>query len=153
MGYKHMLVAVDLSKSSEEVISKAVSLAKDSNAELSFIYVDSDYVTNYMGLSNAGGVSNPTLGATVPKLVPVDDESYKFQEELQALADQTGYPVANTLVVMGDLNDKLQLTVKELGVDLLVCGHHCDFWSRWLSSVRKLINTTVTDLLIIQLEK
>lgn len=153
MGYKHLLVAVDLSKSSDVLISKAVSLAKGCNAKLSFIYVDSNYVTNYMGLSNAGGVSNPTLGSVVPKLVPVDEKSEIYKTELQALAEQAGYPIANTLVVMGDLSDQLQLTVKEMEVDLLICGHHSDFWSRLLSSAGKLINTVLTDLLIIQLDK
>lgn len=153
MGYQHLLVAVDLSKSSDILISKAVSLAKGSNAKLSFIYVDSNYVTNYMGLSNAGGVSNAALGSVVPKLVPVDEEHSIYKKELQALADQAGYPVANTFVVIGDLNNQLKMTVKEMDVDLLICGHHSDFWHRLLSSVGKLINTTFTDLLIIQLNK
>lgn len=151
MSYKHLLVAVDLYQSSEEVINKAVSLAKDSNAKLSFIYVDSNYVTNYMGLSHAGGVSNATLGVVVPKLLPVDDQIDALQEKLHALAAQSDYPIANTLVVIGDLNDKLKLAVKELDVDLLICGHHSDFWSSLLSSVRKLINSITIDLLIIQL--
>ena len=153
MSYKHLLVAVDLSKSSDVLISKAVTLAKGSDAKLSLIYVDSNYVSNYMGLSNAGGVSNATLGSLVPKLVPVDASNGTHQEELQALAEQAGYPVTNALVVMGDLNNKLNLTVKEMEVDLLICGHHHSFWNRLVSSVRQLVNTSVTDLLIVQLDK
>ncbi|WP_028863888.1 universal stress protein [Psychromonas aquimarina] len=153
MDYKHILVAVDLSKSSEIVISRAVSLAEKSTAKLSFIYADSNYVTNYMGLSNAGGVSNAALGSVVPKIVAVDEKSAIFKEELQALAEQADYPVSNTLAVMGDLNNEVKLAVKELDIDLLVCGHHHDFWRNLLSSVRQLISTPDTDLLLVQLDK
>ncbi len=142
MSYKHILVAVDLSKSSEVVINKAISLARGANSKLSFIFVDVNYV------SSIGGIS--------PKVemdVPLDEQQAILQKELQALAEQADYPVANTLVVIGDLNEKLKTTVQEMDVDLLVCGHHHDFWTRLLSSARKLVNTAVTDLLIIYLEK
>ncbi|MFT6984860.1 MAG: universal stress protein A [Psychromonas sp.] len=142
MSYKHILVAVDLSKSSEVVINKAISLARDANSKLSFICVDVNSV------SSRGGVSTK-----VEMDMPLDEQQAILQKELQELAEQADYPVANTLVVIGDLNEKLKATVQEMEVDLLVCGHHHDFWSRILSSARKLVNTAVTDLLIIYLEK
>ncbi len=40
MSYKHILVAVNLSQPSDQVISRAVSLAKNIDAKLSFISVD-----------------------------------------------------------------------------------------------------------------
>ncbi|WP_028865352.1 universal stress protein [Psychromonas aquimarina] len=141
MSYKHILVAVDLSESSGIVIAKAVSLAKSFNARLSLIYVDIDYAAHYTGLSYAEFNKLETCG-------PADESLHK---EMQMLADKTEYPVANCLCVTGDLNKKLNETIKNLNADLLVCGHHHDFWSRLLSSVRKLLNTSVTDLLIIQL--
>jgi len=142
MGYNHILVAVDLSKSSEVVINKAVALARAADSKLSFIYVDASYISTI-------ALTNPKVDRVVAK----DKEKSLLQKELQALADQADYPVANTLVVMGDLTEKLTTTVKEMDVDLLVCGHHHDFWSWLLSSVRKLVNTAVTDLLIISLDK
>ncbi|WP_019613823.1 universal stress protein [Psychromonas ossibalaenae] len=141
MSYKHILVAVDLSETSEAVIAKAVSLAKNFNATLSLIYVDIDYAAHYTGLTYAEFNKLETCG-------PTSDSVHK---ELQMLADKTEYPIANCLCVTGDLNKKLNETLKNLNADLLVCGHHHDFWSRLLSSVRKLLNTTVTDLLVIQL--
>ena len=142
MSYKHILVAVDLSKSSEVVINKAVSLAKDANSKLSFISVDVN------SIASLGGVSTK-----VEMAMPLDEQQDILQKELEALAEQADYPVANTLIVIGDLNEKLKATVQELDVDLLVCGHHHDFWNRLLSSARKLVNAAVTDLLIIYLEK
>ena len=141
MSYKHLLVAVDLTPSSEFIIAKAVALAKESNAKISLIYVDVDYADNYTGLSYS----------QYSKLEPASQRTTSLEKELQALAEKSGYPIANQVFLSGDLNKNLQLTVEELGADLLVCGHHHDFWSRLLSSVRKLINTSLIDLLIIQM--
>ena len=136
MSYKHILVAVDLTKSSEIVISKAVSLAKEANAKLSFIHVDPNH------LSTSGARSTSLLA--MPEV-----DNRKEKQELRALAARLDYPVENTLVVIGDLEVKLTTAVNQLDADLLVCGHHHDFWSRLLSSVRKIANTVNTDLLIV----
>ena len=104
------------------MISKAVSLARGAQSKLSFIYVDASYVS--------------TIGLVKTAVDKVEaEEKGILQKELQALAVQVDYPITNTLVVMGNLNDTLKTTVKEMDVDLLVCGHHHDFWSRLLSSV------------------
>ncbi|MGB5446534.1 MAG: universal stress protein [Psychromonas sp.] len=141
MSYNHILVAVDLTKSSEIVISKAVSLAKKANAKLSFIYVDANYVN----------ISGPVddLGAAMPG---DGKEKTQLQKELHALVDQLDYPVENALVVMGDVKQKLTAAVHQLDADLLICGHHHDFWSHFLSSTRKLLNSVNTDLLIVYLD-
>ncbi|MGB5446516.1 MAG: universal stress protein [Psychromonas sp.] len=141
MSYKHILVAVDLSKSSEKVINKAVSLAKDANAKLSLIFVDVNNVAN-LRVANLEVASLPSI----------EEREEQLKIELQEFADQADYEFENVMVVMGDLKDKLATTVKKMDVDLLVCGHHHDFWSRLLSSVRKLINAVVTDFLIVYIE-
>ncbi|MCG6199994.1 universal stress protein [Psychromonas antarctica] len=144
MIYKHILVAVDLTKSSEIVISKAVALAKEANAKLSFIYVDANYVSMVGPAGTLGLARQAASDGREKKLL---------QKELHTLVDKLDYPVQNTLVVMGDLEEKLTTAVNQLDADLLVCGHHHDFWSRLLSSVRKLVNTVSTDLLIVYIEK
>jgi len=141
MSYKHILVAVDLSKSSEFIINRAVSLAKDSGAKISLIYVDVDYADNYTGLSYS----------EFTKLEPASQRSNSLEKELHTLAEQTNYSIEKTIFVSGDLNKNINETVQELHADLLVCGHHHDFWSRLLSSVRQLVNSTLTDLLIIHI--
>jgi len=137
MGYKHILVAVDLSKSSEKVINKAVSLAKDANAGLSLIFVDVDTISN-IGITSLEVASLPSIE--------------EREKKLQEFADKTDYQFENVMVVMGSLKNKLSATVKEMDIDLLVCGHHHDFWSRLLSSVRKLVNSVTADLLIVNLD-
>lgn len=140
MSYKHLLVAVDLSQSSEFILARAAALAKEGNAKISLIYVDVDYADNYTGLSYS----------QESKLEPVSQRTASLEKELQALAEKIDYPIANRVFLAGDLNKNLQATVKELGADLLVCGHHHSFWSHLLSSARKLVNTSLIDLLIIQ---
>ena len=82
-----------------------------------------------------------------------DKEKQRLQKELRVLVDGLDYPVENKLVVMGDVEERLSTAVNQLNADLLICGHHHDFWSRLLSSVRKLVNTVSTDLLIVYIEK
>jgi len=142
MSYKHILVAVDLSESSEKVINKAVSLAKDARANLSLIFVDVDDIAN---------IGVVTLD--VAPLPSVEEREKKLKGELQELADKADYEFENIMVVTGDLKNKLVATVKKMNIDLLVCGHHRDFWSRLLSSVRKLINSVAADLLIVNLDE
>jgi universal stress protein A len=142
MTYNHILVAVDLTNASEIVINKAVSLAKETNARLSFIYVDVDYVS-ISGPLNSSGIAMPDDGKEIQRL----------QKELHALVDGLDHPVENTLVVMGDVEEKLSAAVNQFNADLLICGHNHDFWSRLLSSVRTLANTVSTDLLIVYIEK
>ncbi|HEY7866732.1 MAG TPA: universal stress protein [Psychromonas sp.] len=136
-----MLVAVDLSQSSEKVVSRAISLAKDTNAKLSLIFVDVDNVSNI-------GIATLEV-ATLPS---VEEREETLKKELQTLADQADYPIENAIVVMGDFTRKVNAEVQKMGADLLVCGHHHDFWSRLLSSTRKLVNSAVTDLLIVYLD-
>ncbi|PWI32169.1 universal stress protein [Vibrio albus] len=129
MSYKHILVAVDLSESSQMVIDKAISLAKDADSKLSFVFVDVDTVF----------------------LAPKDEQA--LQKKLQALAEQSEYPITETLVVIGDLHIKLSSIVKKMDIDLVVCGHHHKFLSRLFSSVPKLANAVEADLLVIYLDQ
>lgn len=152
MSYKHILVAVDLSKSSEQLIDKAVSLAKDANAKLSFVFVDVDNVYEDVYKVGDENLEVSPLPSGEEREKAIEERENTLQEELQKLADQADYPIENVIVVMGDLNNKLLETVQKMDIDLLICGHHHDFWSRLLSSVRQLVNSVGEDLLIVHLE-
>ncbi|MEA3482673.1 MAG: universal stress protein [Pseudomonadota bacterium] len=129
MSYKHVLVAVDLSQSSQVVIEKAIIQAKNSNAKLSFVYVDVD------------------------RVIMEPKEEQKLQKELQELADKCLYPVHETMAVIGDLHIKLSGIVKKEGIDLVVCGHHHNLLSRFFSSVPRVANEVEADLLIVYLDE
>ncbi|KLU17246.1 MULTISPECIES: universal stress protein UspA [Xenorhabdus] len=139
MAYKHILVAVDLSPESRILVEKAVSLAKPYNAKISLIHVDVNYSDLYTGLIDVN------LGDMQERIA---DETRNSLKELSASAD---YPVQETLSGSGDLGQVLVDAIKQYNMDLVVCGHHQDFWSKLMSSARQLINTVHIDMLIVPL--
>ena len=83
MSYKHILMAVDLSQSSQTVINKAISVAKDAKCNLSMVYVNAD------------------------RVAMTQKEKLDLNQELQTLVKQSDYPVTGTIVVIGDIHIKL----------------------------------------------
>ncbi|OLQ95736.1 universal stress global response regulator UspA [Vibrio ponticus] len=140
MSYQHILVAIDLSEDSKHLVEKAVSLAKPLNADVSFIHIDVNYAELYTGLIDIN------MAETQHKATEAS------QQQLQNLADHADYPIKHTLVGSGDLGNELCENIGEYKVDLVVCGHHQDFWSKLLSSTRQLINCTPVDLLVVPLK-
>ncbi len=127
MSYQHVLVTVDLSEASKTLIDKAIEQAKPANSKLSIVYVETD------------------------RLREDPKEEQRIQAQLQTLADKCGYPVTETLSVIGDLHMKVAGLVETNDIDLVVCGHHHNLVSRLFSSVPKLVNKVKADLLIVDL--
>ncbi|PHM30685.1 universal stress protein UspA [Xenorhabdus innexi] len=139
MAYKHILVAVDLSPESRILVDKAVSLARPYNAKISLIHVDVNYSDLYTGLIDVN------LGDMQERIA---DETRNSLKELSA---NSGYEIQETLSGSGDLGQVLVDAIKQYDMDLVVCGHHQDFWSKLMSSARQLINTVHVDMLIVPL--
>jgi universal stress protein A len=139
MAYKHILIAVDLSPESQLLVEKAVSLARPYDAKISLIHVDVNYSDLYTGLID----------------VNLGDMQKRISEEthtaLKELSTNAGYPISETLSGSGDLGQVLVDAIRKYDVDLVVCGHHQDFWSKLMSSARQLINTVHIDMLIVPL--
>ncbi|MZI92457.1 universal stress global response regulator UspA [Vibrio sp. CAIM 722] len=137
MSYQHILVAVDLSEDSKVIVDKAVALAKPLNAQLSFIHIDVNYAELYTGLIdiNLAETQHNSMEASL--------------NQLQELAKYANHPINHTLVGSGDLSNEICDTISEFNIDLVICGHHQDFWSKILSSTKQLINCTPVDLLVV----
>ena len=140
MAYKHILVAVDLSPESNVLVQKAVSMAKPYNAKVSLIHVDVNYSDLYTGLIDVN------LGDMQQRIT---DET---RNALKDLSDNSGYEIQETLSGSGDLGQVLVDAIKKYDMDLVVCGHHQDFWSKLMSSARQLITTVHVDMLIVPLK-
>ena len=140
MAYKHILVAVDLSPESNVLVQKAVSMAKPYNAKVSLIHVDVNYSDLYTGLIDVN------LGDMQQRIT---DET---RNALKDLSGNSGYEIQETLSGSGDLGQVLVDAIKKYDMDLVVCGHHQDFWSKLMSSARQLINTVHVDMLIVPLK-
>ncbi|ERT13852.1 universal stress protein UspA [Photorhabdus temperata] len=139
MAYKHILVAVDLSPESQVLVQKAISMAKPYNAKVSLIHVDVNYSDLYTGLIDVN------LGDMQQRIT---DETRNALKDLSA---NTDYDIQETLSGSGDLAQVLVDAIKKYDIDLVVCGHHQDFWSKLMSSARQLINTVHVDMLIVPL--
>ena len=120
--YKHVLVAVDLSDESAFLLEKAAKIAQRNEAKLSIIHVDVNFSDLYTGLIDVNMSSMQ------------DRISTETQHALVQLAEQAGYPVAEKLSGSGDLGQVLSDAIEQYDVDLLVTGHHQDFWSKLMSS-------------------
>ncbi|RQW62202.1 universal stress protein [Vibrio viridaestus] len=141
MIYQHILVALELSEDSKKLIDKAISFAQAAQADISFIHVD----------GTIGDISTELIDIQADKTArPLNDRANEMLRELQAYPD---CPIQKFLVGTGDLGDKLAGTIIENDFDLLVCGHHHDFWSNIVSYSRHLINKSSIDILVVPLRK
>ncbi|MDH2926130.1 universal stress protein UspA [Lonepinella koalarum] len=139
--YKHILVAVDLSDESPKLLKKAASIAERHNAKLSIIHVDVNFSDLYTGLIDINMSSMQ------------DRISTETQQALLQLAEQAGYPIGEKLSGSGDLGQVLADAIEQYDVDLLVTGHHQDFWSKLMSSTRQLMNIVTIDMLVVPLKE
>ena len=137
--YKHVLVAVDLSEESPVLLRKAVGVAKRHEAKLSIIHVDVNFSDLYTGLIDVNMSSMQ------------DRISTETQKALLDLAESADYPISEKLSGSGDLGQVLSDAIKQYDVDLLVTGHHQDFWSKLMSSTRQVMNTIKIDMLVVPL--
>lgn len=137
MAYKHILIAVDLSPESPILVEKAVSMARPYNAKVSLIHVDVNYSDLYTGLIDVN------LGDMQKR---ISEETHHALKELAYNAD---YPINQILSGSGDLAQVLLEAIHKYDMDLVMCGHHQDFWSKLMSSARQLINTIHIDMLIV----
>lgn len=143
MTYHHILVAVDFDEGTMDVLNRAMSLAKSLNAKLSLVHVDSHI--NDVGIFS-GLIDTELVGFEIEQ--SISEESTK---QLNELAQQTDYPITHKFLISGDLSVDLEEPVKKAGIDLIVCGHHHNFWSRMKPSASGLMNTSSVDLLIVSL--
>lgn len=138
--YKHVLVAVDLSEESLVLLRKGANIAEKFGAKLSLIHVDVNFSDLYTGLIdiNMSSVQDSVLAET--------------SKALNDLAGQITYPVTEKLNGTGDFSQVLEEAVDKHDVDLLITGHHQDFWSKFMSSTRQLMNSVKVDMLVVPLD-
>lgn len=139
--YNHILVAVDLSEESPFLIKKAAGIAKQHNAKLSVIHVDVNFSDLYTGLIDVNMTSMQER---------ITSETH---QALLQLANNAGYPIAEKLSGSGDLVQVLSDAIDKYNIDLLITGHHQDFWSKLMSSTRQVMNSITVDMLVVPLKE
>ncbi|MBR0573281.1 MULTISPECIES: universal stress protein [Pasteurellaceae] len=138
--YNHILVAVDLSDESLVLLRKGADFAKACNAKLSIIHVDVNFSDLYTGLIDINMTSVQ------------DNVTEETLQVLSEFSEKIDYPVTERLSGTGDFTQVLQDAIDEYKVDLLITGHHQDFWSKLVSSTRQAMNSISVDMLVVPLK-
>ena len=139
--YKHILVAVELSEESKALIDKATVYAEKFGADVSLVHIDSSH----------GEIYNEIFDLTDPEEKSnVNDKTNRY---FQQFIQSAQVPIEYALVGTGNIANKLPGIIEQYKIDLLICGHHHDFWSHIISTSRQLINTSSIDILVQPIEQ
>jgi len=112
-GYKHILAAADLSSQSDQVLQRAQSLADQSSAKLSLIYVMEHSPVAY------GGEYSIPIDASLEKSL-----EEKAKAGLTKLGSKFGIANSNQHLGRGSIRFAVINLAKELTIDLIVVGTH-----------------------------
>lgn len=111
MSYTHILVAVAVTPESQQLLAKAVSIARPVNARISLITLASD-----------PELYNQFAAPMLEDLREVmHEETQDFLDKLSAKAD---YPIEQTFITYGELSAHILDVCRKQQVDLVICGNH-----------------------------
>lgn len=110
--YKHILVGLDLTDETPQVLHKAIHIARSYDAKLSLVHVLEPITFAY--------------GGDMPLDVSdmQEQQVQKAEHELQALVKTIDFPVLQEHVLVGQPANELHYLAKEQGVDLIIVGSH-----------------------------
>lgn len=111
-NYQRILVAVDLTEESNQVVERAVDIARRNQAELSLVHVIE--------------IVSFAYGGDIPMdLTSIQEQMDQHaQKRLAELAETLDYPIAGTFVVTGNTESEIQRIASEHQTDLIVIGSH-----------------------------
>ncbi|AVJ18258.1 universal stress protein [Serratia rhizosphaerae] len=140
MSYQHIVIAVDLNGDNRQLLARGAALADACDAKLSLIHVDIHHAPYYSAL----GLQTYHYSGEVPAEVTAS-------KQLAAIAQQSSYPIPDSIVVSGELLPELRKEIDARGIDLIIFGHHHDVWSNLFSTTRQAINHLDVDVLVVPL--
>jgi universal stress protein C len=110
MSYTHLLVSVAVSPESHQLVARAVSIARPTNARITLITLAAE-PEMYNQLAH-----------------PCEDIRDVLQEEtqqfLRELVEKAQYPVYDTVIATGELNEHILSMCRKQNIDLVICGNH-----------------------------
>ncbi|HEB97112.1 MAG TPA: universal stress protein [Sedimenticola thiotaurini] len=111
--YRHILLTVDFSDDSDQVIGKALDMARRNGARLSLIHV-----VEYTSSMYAGDIP-------LPEDLDLDRRlAEQAVDKLRQLAQDHGISEAKQLVEIGVPKREIVRVAEEIGADLIVIGSH-----------------------------
>lgn len=113
LKYQHILVAVDLSPVTDQVLSEARDMAKESKATLSMVHVMEHSPVAYGG------------EFSIPVDVNLEQSlEHEVKSEIQKLGERYGIPVERQFLETGSVKLAVTDLAQELHADLIVVGTH-----------------------------
>lgn len=119
-AYKHMLVAIDLTDESQQVLERARDEATRHGARLSLVHVIKPVEQVYGGF---GAIGVP--GDFGGQLASLEREAHRQAEDrLAKIGAELGVASGGTHVLLGNAAAEIRRLAEEQGVDLIVIGTH-----------------------------
>jgi len=116
MPYKKLLVAVDLSEEADQILDKATEVARQNDAELSFVTVIRPLNQVYGGFDMVGISSDSAV---------LEQEAVKQAETmLEEHANSYDGKVGQVKVFQGSPSFEIKEFAESLGADLIIMGSH-----------------------------
>ena len=111
-GYRHILLGVDLSAESRQVVDRAVALRNASGAELSVIHV-----IEPLSFAYGGDIPMDFSG--------IQEEIHKqAKSHMASLCDPLNIPESHRRLVVGRPETEIHHIAEEIDADLIVVGSH-----------------------------
>lgn len=111
-NYKRVLVAVDLTSDSDQVLQRAVDIAERNGAALQLIHVIE--------------IVSFAYGGDVPMdLTSLQEQIDKHaRERIKSKAAALNYPVEDSVIATGNTEEEIHQHAARVGADLIVIGSH-----------------------------
>ena len=119
-AYRHILVAIDLTDESQQVVDRARDEASRHGSGVSLVHVIRPVDQVYGGF---GAVGVP--GDFGGQLASLEHEAQKqAQQRLTTIAETLGVPAERTHLLIGNAAADIRRLADEQGADLIVIGTH-----------------------------
>ncbi|MCC5885381.1 MAG: universal stress protein [Gammaproteobacteria bacterium] len=120
MSYKNVLIAVDLSEESDQVLARAKHIAESDGAKLSLVHVVKPIEHVYGGFGAVG-----LAGDFSAQMATLEQQAVSHaQEQLAKMGESLGIARDRQFVPVGSASREIHRIAKEEDVDLIVIGSH-----------------------------
>ncbi|MCC5872215.1 MAG: universal stress protein [Gammaproteobacteria bacterium] len=120
MSYKNVLIAVDLTEESDQVLAKAKHVAESDGAKLALVHVVKPIEHVYGGFGAVG-----LAGDFSAQMATLEQQAVSHaQEQLAKMGESIGVAADRRFVPVGSASREIHRIAKEEGIDLIVIGSH-----------------------------
>lgn len=113
--YKHILVAIDLSPETDQLLQQSLVMRDKFNARLSLVHV-----VEHLPMTYAGDLTLLN-GIDIGMELQIAEEA---QQQMAKIGERIGVSAADCYVVTGPISEQVLHIVREHKADLLVVGSH-----------------------------